>query len=280
MMKLSIGISPCPNDTYIFDAMLNGKIDTEGLSFDCKLEDVETLNRMALRGELDISKVSYGGVSKKLQHYKILNAGGALGQGVGPLFVSKKFNSSDELDPEHARIALPGNYTTAHLLFSLSFPLLKNKNFIPFDDIETAVLNDQVDAGVIIHENRFTYEERGLQKLADLGEGWEKETGLPIPLGGILARRKFSQALLQKIDRVIRRSLEYANTKNDSLPEFVTAHAQEMSEEVMRKHINLYVNHYSLHLGTEGRAAIWKLLETSVAIHPEPFGWNFEVFVD
>jgi 1,4-dihydroxy-6-naphthoate synthase len=279
-MNLTIGISPCPNDTYIFDAMLNGKIDTEGLSFTYKLEDVETLNKMALRGELDISKVSYGGVSKMLQHYKILNAGGALGQGVGPLFVSKKFKNAEELDPEQTTIALPGNYTTAHLLFSLSYPLFKNKNFIPFDDIESAVLNDEVDAGVIIHENRFTYQERGLQKLADLGERWESETGLPIPLGGILARRKFSQPLQQKIDRVIKRSLEYANAHNDLLPEFVTSHAQEMSEDVMRKHIDLYVNDYSLHLGIQGRAAIWKLLETSVAIHPEPFGWNFEVFVD
>lgn len=279
-MKLTLGISPCPNDTYIFDAMIHGKIDTEGLSFECRLEDVETLNKMALRGELDISKVSYGGVSKMLQHYKILDAGGALGNGVGPLFVSRKFNSSDELDPETSSIVLPGNYTTAHLLFSLSFPDLKLKSFVPFDEIETMVLNEQADAGVIIHENRFTYQERGLHKLADLGELWQAKTGLPIPLGGILARRKFSPTLLQKINRVIKRSLEYAFNKNEDLADFVKDNAQEMSEEVMRKHIALYVNKYSLSLGPEGRAAIWKLLETSVAIHPEPFGWNFEVFAD
>lgn len=279
-MKLTLGISPCPNDTYIFDAMIHGKIDTEGLSFECRLEDVETLNRMALRGELDISKVSYGGVSKMLQHYKILDAGGALGNGVGPLFVSRKFNSSDELDPETSSIVLPGNYTTAHLLFSLSFPDLKLKSFVPFDEIETMVLNEQADAGVIIHENRFTYQDRGLHKLADLGELWQAKTGLPIPLGGILARRKFSPPLLQKINRVINRSLEYAFNKNEDLADFVKDNAQEMSEDVMRKHIALYVNKYSLSLGPEGRAAIWKLLETSVAIHPEPFGWNFEVFAD
>ncbi|MFN6374395.1 MAG: 1,4-dihydroxy-6-naphthoate synthase [Chitinophagia bacterium] len=279
-MKLTIGISPCPNDTYIFDAMLHGKIDTEGLAFEYRLEDVETLNRMALRGDLDISKVSYGGVSKMLQHYKILDAGGALGNGVGPLFVSHKYSTSNELDPETSTIVLPGNYTTAHLLFSLSFPDLKQKSFVPFDEIETMVLNAKADAGVIIHENRFTYQERGLNKLADLGELWEAKTGLPIPLGGILARRKFSSPLLQKINRVIKRSLEYAISNKENLADFVKENAQEMSEEVMRKHIALYVNNHSLGLGPEGRAAIWKLLETSVAIHPEPFGWNFEVFAD
>lgn len=151
---------------------------------------------------------------------------------------------------------LPGNYTTAHLLFSLSFPDLKLKSFVPFDEIETMVLNEQADAGVIIHENRFTYQERGLHKLADLGELWQAKTGLPIPLGGILARRKFSPPLLQKINRVIKRSLEYAFNKNEDLADFVKDNAQEMSEEVMRKHIALYVNKYSLSLGPEGRAAI------------------------
>ena len=279
-MKLTIGISPCPNDTFIFDAMLNGKIDTEGLSFDPCLEDVETLNRMALQGTLDISKVSYGGVSKMLQHYKILNAGGALGKGVGPLLVSRSQDAFVALDLNTATVILPGQFTTAHLLFALSYPEIKNKIFMPFHEIEQAVLSAQADAGVIIHENRFTYHERGLHKLADLGELWEQKTGLPIPLGGILGRRKFATPLLQKIDRVIRRSLEHAMQHADPLPDFVRSNAQEMSEDVMRKHITLYVNDYSLNLGTEGRAAIWKLLETSVAIHPEPFGWNFEVFVD
>lgn len=279
-MKLTIGLSPCPNDTFIFDAMLNGKIDTEGLAFEYRLEDVETLNRMALQGELDISKVSYGGVSKMLQHYKILNAGGALGKGVGPLLVSKKHESLDTFHPGVASVILPGKYTTAHLLFSLSFPETKEKIFLPFHEIENAVLNHKADAGVIIHENRFTYQERGLFKLADLGELWEKETGLPIPLGGILARRKFSLSLLQKIDRVIKRSLEFAFQHANILPPFVKENAQELEEAVMRQHIDLYVNHFSLHLGADGRAAIWKLLETSVAVHPEPFGWNFEVFVN
>ena len=279
-MKLTIGLSPCPNDTFIFDAMLNGKIDTEGLSFQYQLEDVETLNRMALQGELDISKVSYGGVSKMLQHYKILNAGGALGKGVGPLLVSKKHSSLDTLNPTAASVILPGKFTTAHLLFALSFPEIKEKVFMPFHEIENAVLNLQADAGVIIHENRFTYHERGLFKLADLGELWEKETGLPIPLGGILSRRKFSTPLLHKIDRIIKRSLEYAFEHAEILSPFVKENAQEMDETVMRQHIGLYVNHFSLNLGADGRAAIWKLLETSVAVHPEPFGWNFEVFVD
>jgi 1,4-dihydroxy-6-naphthoate synthase len=279
-MKLTIGLSPCPNDTFIFDAMLNGKIDTEGLAFEYRLEDVETLNRMALQGELDISKVSYGGVSKMLQHYKILNAGGALGKGVGPLLVSKKHATLETISSATASVILPGKYTTAHLLFSLSFPDVNEKIFMPFHEIENAVLNHQADAGVIIHENRFTYHQRGLFKLADLGELWEKENSLPIPLGGILARRKFSLPLLQKIDRVIQRSLEFAFQHAENLPDFVKDNAQEMEEAVMRQHIDLYVNHFSLNLGADGRAAIWKLLETSVAVHPEPFGWNFEVFVD
>ena len=279
-MKLSLGISPCPNDTFIFDAMLHGKIDTEGLQFEYRLEDVETLNKMALTGELDITKVSYGALARLLVHYKVLDAGGALGLGVGPLLVSHHFADISELDPASAIIALPGAYTTAHLLFHLSYPSFQKKIFMPFHLIEEAVLSGEVHAGVIIHENRFTYAERGLKKLADLGDKWEQKTGFPIPLGGILAKRHFDGTLLRKINRVIRNSIEYAFSHRATLPPFVLEHAQSMSESVMNQHIDLYVNEYSRGLGSNGRAAVWKLLELAAALHPVPQNSNFEVFVD
>lgn len=278
-MKLTIGISPCPNDTFIFDAMLNGKIDTEGLEFDYRLEDVETLNNLANTSSLDISKVSYGAVHNFLDTYIILNSGGALGQGVGPLFVSKKF-SEQHLPPNEIQIALPGVNTTAHLLFSVIFPSLTNKIFMPFDLIQEAVINGGADAGVIIHENRFTYKEKGLNKIADLGDEWEKITGLPIPLGGIIARRSFDKTLLTTIDRIIARSLEHAFKHKHELPDFVTSNAQEMSEIVMNNHIDLYVNNYSMSLGKTGRSAVQKLVEISQQIHskkPIPSG---EIFLD
>lgn len=279
-MKLSLGISPCPNDTFIFDAMLHGKIDTEGLQFEYRLEDVETLNKMALTGELDITKVSYGALARLMVHYKVLDAGGALGLGVGPLLVSHHCADISELDPASAIIALPGAYTTAHLLFHLSYPSFQKKIFMPFHLIEEAVLSGEVQAGVIIHENRFTYAERGLKKLADLGDKWEQKTGFPIPLGGILAKRHFDGTLLRKINRVIRNSIEYAFSHRATLPPFVLEHAQSMSESVMNQHIDLYVNEYSRGLGSNGRAAVWKLLELAAALHPVPQNSNFEVFVD
>lgn len=279
-MKLSLGISPCPNDTFIFDAMLHGKIDTEGLQFEYRLEDVETLNKMALTGELDITKVSYGALARLMVHYKVLDAGGALGLGIGPLLVSDHCADISELDPASAIIALPGAYTTAHLLFHLSYPSFQKKIFMPFHLIEEAVLSGEVHAGVIIHENRFTYSERGLKKLADLGDKWEQKTGFPIPLGGILAKRHFDGTLLRKINRVIRNSIEYAFSHRATLPPFVLEHAQSMSESVMNQHIDLYVNEYSRGLGSNGRAAVWKLLELAAALHPVPQNSNFEVFVD
>jgi 1,4-dihydroxy-6-naphthoate synthase len=279
-MNLTIGLSPCPNDTFIFDAMLNGKIDTEGLNFSYQLEDVETLNRLARTGKLDVTKISYGALSQLLPHYRVLNAGGALGRGVGPLFISKKFDQTSQPDLNKLTVALPGIHTTAHLLFTLAYPEVKNKIFLPFHEIEDAVLHGTVDTGVIIHENRFTYHDKGLNKLADLGEVWEKNTGHPIPLGGIIARRNFDRSLLLKINRVILRSLEHAFANSNVLPDFVKEHAQEMKEEVMRSHIELYVNDYSLNLGATGRAAVWKLLELSNSLQREPMGGDFEVFVD
>jgi 1,4-dihydroxy-6-naphthoate synthase len=279
-MKLTLGISPCPNDTFIFDAMLNGLVDNEGLSFDFILEDVETLNKMAINGALDVSKISYGSVPKLLPHYKVLDAGGALGKGVGPLFISKNFIDISTEHLEDLTVVLPGMNTTAHLLFSLVFPSIKKKVFLPFHEIEDAVINGVANTGVIIHENRFTYEQKNLIKLADLGDEWESLTGLPIPLGGIVARRTFNNLLLKKINRVIRRSLEYAFANQSKLSDFIKNNAQEMDEEVMRKHINLYVNDFSLDLGKAGREAVWKLIEASLNLMPEPAGGNMEIFID
>jgi 1,4-dihydroxy-6-naphthoate synthase len=279
-MNLTIGLSPCPNDTFIFDALLHNKVDTEGIVFSPRLEDVETLNTLAGTGQLDITKVSYGAVPRLIYHYRILDAGGALGEGVGPLLVSKNLRSAHELDPAKHAIALPGRNTTAHLLFAMAFPDMLQKKFMPFHEIEKAVLEGITDAGVIIHENRFTYAAKGLHLLAELGDLWESQTGLPIPLGGILARRSYPVPLLQKINRVIRRSLEFAWQHYPELAHFVKDNAQEMDEEVMKKHINLYVNKYSLGLGSAGRAAVWKLLEASALTQPTPGFESFEVFVD
>ena len=273
-MTLTLGFSPCPNDTFIFDALANKKIDTEGLDFDVRLEDVEALNQWALRGRLDVSKISYGVLPLVTDHYQLLDAGGALGMGVGPLLISKEQLSLTDM--ESATIAIPGERTTAHLLFSLAFPTARNKRFMIFSDIEDAVLSGKVDCGVIIHENRFTYRQKGLTKLLDLGEFWEKETGAPIPLGGIIFRRdraavsnpsSTSPALAVKVNRLIRKSLEYAFTNYPSLPEFVKIHAREMDEAVMRQHIDLYVNNYSLTLGPAGENAVRTLLLTFARLH-------------
>lgn len=255
-MKLKIGFSPCPNDTFIFDALVNNKINTGGIEFEPLLEDVQTLNQWALKGTLSISKVSYGVLPFLLQHYSVLNAGSALGYGVGPLFIRHP-----ELDvSEDTAVAIPGENTTAHLLFSLAYPHMKNKVFVRYDEVEDFVKSKN-GAGVIIHENRFTYEQRGLQKIRDLGEYWETATGSAIPLGGIVISKALDPVLAGKVDRLIRKSLEYSYDKYPVLSEFVKCHAQEMEEEVMRKHIDLYVNQHSLDLGAKGRAAINSLLD-------------------
>jgi 1,4-dihydroxy-6-naphthoate synthase len=278
-MKLSLGISPCPNDTYIFDAMINGKIDTEGLAFTTRLEDVETLNYLAIEGSLDITKVSYGVVFQLINEYRILEAGSALGKGVGPLLVSKTIGHEKEIDPSKITVALPGINTTAHLLFSLAYPEIKNKTFVPFHVIEDMVINGEIDAGVIIHENRFTYQQKGLNKLSDLGDVWEKRTGAPIPLGGILARRSFDPELATKINRIINRSLAFANENAYALPPFVTENAQEMSEEVMRSHINLYVNEFSLALGVEGRSSVMELIKASASLNQKELPEGLSIFL-
>ena len=254
MSTYSLAFSPCPNDTFIFDALVNHKINTEGLKFEVYLEDVQTLNEWAIQGKMDFTKISYGVLHLVQHQYELLNSGGALGQGVGPLLISKTPLDLSKVD--EARIAIPGINTTAHLLFSQAFPHAKNKVFKVFHEIEDAVLSGEVDAGVIIHENRFTYEEKGLIKLLDLGAHWEEHKKVPIPLGGIIARKSFSPALIQQVDRLIRKSIEYAFEHYPAVAPYVSEHAQEMSEAVMRQHIDLYVNKYSLDLGEEGRKAV------------------------
>jgi 1,4-dihydroxy-6-naphthoate synthase len=268
-MKLSLGFSPCPNDTFIFDALVNKKIDTEGLDFEVFLEDVQTLNEWAIAGKLDISKISYGVLPQLLENYCVLSSGGALGKGAGPLLISKKQSSPEKSEIEKKSVAVPGKNTTANLLFSLAYPDVTNKKFMIFSEIENAVLKGEVDYGVIIHENRFTYQAKGLYKVIDLGDYWELQTGLPIPLGGIVAKKSINKNTRSKINRLIRQSVEYAFKHYPAITGYVQQHAQEMSEAVMRQHIDLYVNDFSIDLGEEGRNAINKLLSVYQSMYPE-----------
>lgn len=263
-MKISLGFSPCPNDTFIFDALVNKKIDTKDLEFDIYLEDVATLNQWAIEGKLDVTKLSYSTFLHTYEKYTLLQSGSALGKGVGPLVIAAKEengNLNNETWRKTARVAIPGKNTTANLLLSLAFPDIVNKTELIFSAIEESVKNETFDAGLIIHESRFTYESKGLKKWLDLGDWWEKNTGAAIPLGGIVANRNLGKDLINKIDHLILESLEYAWENYPKLAPFVVENAQEMSEDVMRQHINLYVNAWSKNLGDEGKKAIIKLFE-------------------
>lgn len=267
-MKLSLGFSPCPNDTFIFDAMIHGKIDTEGLEFEVILGDVEELNRGAFAGHLDITKLSYHAFAYLTAHYALLDAGSALGNNCGPLLIAKHPMSKSEI--LQSKIAIPGKYTTANFLLAYAFPEAQNKEVVLFSEIEDKVLAEEVDAGLLIHENRFTYEQKGLVKLMDLGEFWETTTGMPIPLGGIVIKRTLPIAIQHKVNRVLQKSVAFAfENPKSSLP-FVRAHAQEMDEAVMYQHIDLYVNDYSLQLGERGRAAVQHLFDVAVEKHLIP----------
>lgn len=291
-MKLSLGFSPCPNDTFIFDAMIHQKIDTEGLSFEVVFDDVETLNQKAFRTDLDITKLSYHAYAYLTENYVLLHSGSALGFGVGPLLICKNedYISTDSLqnlrsqtsDIRHQTsdirsqssdlsIGIPGKYTTANFLLSLAFPEAKNKIEMKFSEIESALLNHQIDMGVIIHENRFTYQEKGLKKIMDLGEFWEDLTRGPIPLGGIMIKRDLPEEIKQKVNRIIQRSVEYAFDHPESGMDFICSLSQEMSTEVIKKHIDLYVNKFSIDLGEVGRKAVQKFFDEAhkVGIIPE-----------
>ena len=258
-MILTLGFSPCPNDTFIFDAMVNGKIDTHGITFNYVMEDVATLNAWAEEGKLDITKLSYSTFLHTVNKYALLHSGSALGEGVGPLLVAAK--ELDLKDAADFKIAIPGFNTTANLLLSLAFPAAKNKTALVFSDIEAAVLDGTYDAGLIIHEGRFTYKDKGLKKLIDLGDWWEQTTQAAIPLGGIVMKRSFDRELCATVDKILKESLAYSWARYPELSGFITENAQEMEESVMRQHIQLYVNDYSTDLGENGRKAINTLFD-------------------
>ena len=264
-MKLSLSFSPCPNDCFMFDAIVNQRIDLEGLEFSIRLADVETLNKAAFAGTAEVTKLSFHAFAYCTNSYVLLDAGSALGRKCGPLLISKRTISSEEVCEGKLSIAIPGKYTTANLLLRLAFPEARDKTELEFSAIEPALLAEKYDAGVIIHENRFTYEAKGLKKIIDLGEIWESETGAPIPLGGIVIKRSLPDDMKHKVNRVLRRSVEYALANRAASHSFVRAHAQEMSEGVMYQHIDLYVNQYSVDLGEEGKRAVAILLKRAKA---------------
>jgi 1,4-dihydroxy-6-naphthoate synthase len=264
-MTLTLGSSPCPNDCFVFDAIVNRRIDLEGLDFAIHMADVEALNKAAFAGDAAVTKLSYHAYAYCVDRYVLLDAGSALGRNCGPLLISKRVISKEEVASGALRIAIPGKFTTANFLLGLAFPRATDKTEVVFSSIESALLHDEFDAGLIIHENRFTYEAKGLNKIIDLGEFWEAETGAPIPLGGIVIRRSLPDAVKQAVNRILRRSVEYAFANRGASLPFVREHAQEMSEEVMYKHIDLYVNQYSVDLGVEGRRAVEMLFERAMA---------------
>lgn len=269
-MTLSLGFSPCPNDTFIFDAMVHNKIDTEGLDFEVAMEDVSTLNAAAFEGEIDITKLSYHAFGYLTETYALLRSGSALGRNCGPLLLSKKI--LDEENIISSKCAIPGKYTTANFLLGLAYPKLTDKKEMLFDEIEDAILTGKTTTGLVIHENRFTYEAKGLTKLRDLGEFWESTTGYPIPLGGIVVNRKLPLEIQKKVERIIARSVRYAFDKPEASLEYTKAHAQAMDPEVMQSHIKLYVNNFSEDLGDEGIAAVRFLLEKGRELGVIPAG--------
>ena len=260
-MTLTLGFSPCPNDCFMFDAMVHQRIDCEGLDFSVRMADIEALNAGAFAGEADVTKLSFHAYAYCADDYVLLDAGSALGRNCGPLLISKRPISPEEVASGQLRIAIPGKFTTANFLLSLAFPQATDKTECLFSEIEDALLDGRFDAGLIIHENRFTYTDKGLQKIIDLGEFWESETGAAIPLGGIVIRRRLPADVRQRVNRVMRRSVEYAFANRTASLPFVRANAQAMSDDVMYKHIDLYVNDYSVDLGREGRRAVEVLFE-------------------
>lgn len=267
---LSLGFSPCPNDTFIFHALVKGLIDTHGLSFNELLMDVEQLNRHALAAALDVTKVSFHLYGHIRSDYTLLPSGAALGRGCGPLLVSREACQLSSL--RHKPVALPGRYTTAALLLRLFAPQLDNLVSMPFDRIMPAVVSGEVAAGVIIHESRFTFRESGLQQLVDLGEWWEADSGCPIPLGGIVAKTALGKEVIDTLGKLIAASIDHAFANPEAPREYIRAHSQEMSDAVCDAHIGLYVNDFSRDLGDEGRRAVAMLMERGVAAGLLPRG--------
>ena len=258
MQQLSLGYSPCPNDTFIFYGLIHGKVSCPEVEFIEQLEDVETLNQLALEGQLDLTKISYHALGHLREDYVLLHSGGALGRGCGPLVIAKGATTMAQLRGK--KIAIPGQFTTANLLLQLYSDGYEDVLILPFDKIMGAIEQGEADAGVIIHESRFTYRQHGLKKVLDLGEWWEQESGYPIPLGGILAKRALGTKLIQQIDSALRKSIQYAYSHPQEPQSYIKQHAQELDDAVIRNHIELYVNDFSLDLGEEGIQAVTCLL--------------------
>lgn len=263
MHQLTLGYSPCPNDTFIFYALMHGKIPALPVTLVERLEDVETLNRLALGGELDLTKISYHALGHLRQDYALLRSGGALGRGCGPLVVAQRATDMHQLRGK--KIAIPGQLTTANLLLQLYGEGFENLLVLPFHQIMAAVSSGAAAAGVIIHESRFTYQQHGLQAVLDLGQWWEQDSGCPIPLGGILAKRSLGTELIQQLDNALRRSIEYAFANPQQPQAYIKQHAQELAEAVIRSHIELYVNDFSIDLGAAGIKAIETLFARAEA---------------
>lgn len=260
---LTLGYSLCPNDTFIFHPLVHGKVPLPGVAIRERLEDVETLNRLALERSLHLTKVSYHALGHLRRDYALLRSGGALGRGCGPLVVARR-----ETDMTHLKgktVAIPGRLTTANLLLQLHGAGFEDVRPMPFHTIMEAVASGEVEAGVIIHESRFTYREHGLVRILDLGAWWEEETGLPIPLGGILARRDLGPQLIGEVDRALAESVRYAFAHPEEPKAYIKAHAQELADEVITGHIALYVNDFSLDLGDEGERAVRELFTRAEA---------------
>lgn len=259
--KLKLGISPCPNDTFIFHALTHGKLPT-GLDFEVEHLDVEALNQSVSSQKFDICKLSYATLANSLDYYQILRSGGALGKGVGPLLIAREEMKEDEID--EAVIAIPGENTTANFLLSLAYPRAQKRKVLLFSEIEDAVLNGEADAGLIIHENRFTYQDKGLICLMDLGNYWELVSSALIPLGGIAVKRSLDPAIKAELQKLISQSVQYAFDHPTESADYVKAHAAEMNQVVIQKHIELYVNKFSVDVGEEGEQAVNTLFDKAV----------------
>jgi 1,4-dihydroxy-6-naphthoate synthase len=275
MKKLLLGYSPCPNDTFIFYALVHKKIKGF-VEFSEILKDVEALNRMALLKELDVSKVSYHALGFLRDDYCLLHSGSAIGKGCGPLIVAKKPIETSNLSRK--TIAVPGKMTTANLLLQIYNPDIKRIVEMPFDTIMNAVSLGIVDAGLIIHEGRFTYPAYNLVQIVDLGDWWEKETGFPIPLGGILAKRDLGARSINHIDALLKKSIEYSIQNRELSRDYIRIHSQELDNHVIDQHIDLYVNHYTLDI-KDGIAAIEKLLKTADELNLIPHS-DKSLFID
>lgn len=257
-MNLTIGISPCPNDTFIFDAIYNHRIDLKGIHFNFVIEDVESLNKHALEGHVDITKLSYSAFARITHQYQMLNSGGALGNGCGPLLLANKKNTLIEAT---SVVGIPGINTTANFMLSMAYPELNHKKEILFSDIEQMLLDEKIDFGLLIHEGRFTYNKERLTLIKDLGEFWEEQTSSPIPLGGIAIKRNLNENVKSLVDEIIKESILFAFENKEESKSFIKQYAQEMEDEIIKAHIDLYVNEYTVESGEIGRKGVYLLLQ-------------------